>query len=376
MASQTGGRPDHRGRPARRRWRATALVAVVVLAAATGYALRPQGGKPSSHPSPAAQGASVRPDARSVKLHPAAQPCTVSPALVPSCGAWWGMYVPQPPAGSLFRAVTAQESYLGRPLDIVELYHDMSDTANGIFPNHAEVRLARTHHLLLYSWAPANWDRNTVFKWQEIADGAIDQSVIVPEAERLKALGHPVFLSFSPEADSATASRLGTPAEFVAAWRHIHDVFAQVGASNVIWVWTTEGYLAHASTIAALYPGSSYVDWIGYDPYNFYTCHGAHWETFAQTVEPFYRWLTAHHLGGKPEMLAEFGSSPDPQQPGRETTWYQGIGPVVRALPHIKALVQWNSTVPGCSLQLADGSAAMAAYRQVGLSPFFRQKLP
>ena len=93
-------------------------------------------------------------------------------------------------------------------------------------------------------------------------------------------------------------------------------------------------------------------------------------------MEPFYRWLTAHHLGGKPEMLAEFGSSADPQQPGRETAWYASIGPVVRALPHIKALVQWNSTVPGCSLQLADGSAAMVAYRQVGLSPFFRQKLP
>ncbi|HEY6275759.1 MAG TPA: glycosyl hydrolase [Streptosporangiaceae bacterium] len=347
------------------------LVVAVVLAAVGGYELWPHGGKPVSHRPASQRSPSVRP----ASVRPVHVPCTVSSTLVPSCGAWWGMYVPEPTAGSLVQAVQAEEGYLGRPLDIVEMYHDMSGTTNGIFPDHVEKRLARDH-LLLYSWAPANWSRNTTFKWQEIASGAIDQSVIVPEAKRLKALHRPVFLSFSPEADGDTASRLGTPAEFVAAWRHIHDVFTQVGAGNVVWVWTTEGYLRHASTIAALYPGNSYVDWIGYDPYNFYTCHGAHWETFAQTVQPFYHWLIAHQLGGKPVMLSEFGSSSDPQQPGRETAWYQGIGAVVRALPHIKALVQWNSTVPGCTLRLADGSAAAQAFRQAGLSPYFRQKLP
>ena len=27
------------------------------------------------------------------------------------------------------------------------------------------------------------------------------------------------------------------PGEYVAAWRHVHDIFTAVGATNVSWVW-------------------------------------------------------------------------------------------------------------------------------------------
>ena len=80
-------------------------------------------------------------------------------------------------------------------------------------------------------------------------------------------------------------------------------MFAKLGVHNVIWVWNTEGYLPHERTIAALYPGNAYVDWIGYDPYNYYTCHQASWQSFAQTVQPFYQWLTTQPFGDKPVML-------------------------------------------------------------------------
>jgi Glycosyl hydrolase family 26 len=370
MARHIGSSAAPPGRAPRQRWRA-ALVAALVLAAAAGYGLWPDGGGPSAHRPVRQEPPAVRP----AHVRPATVPCTVSSILVPSCGAWWGMYVPEPPGESLTGAVRAEEGYLGRPLGIIENYHDMSDTANGIFPTSAEAKLARTH-ILLYSWAPADWSRHLRFKWQEIAAGNLDQSVIVPEAERLKALHHPVFLSFSPEADSSSAVHLGTPADFVAAWRHIHNVFAQLGVHNVIWVWTTEGYLPHASTIAALYPGNRYVDWIAYDPYNFFTCHRTSWLTFAQTVEPFYRWLAAHQLGSKPIMLAEYGSQADPWNPYREAAWFRSIGPTVRALPRIKALVEWNYNVPGCNLQLMDGTPAAEAYRQAGLSPYFQPRLP
>ena len=50
----------------------------------------------------------------------------------------------------------------------------------------------------------------------------------------------PIALSFGHEMNGnwypwGTAQT--TAAEFVAAWRHIHDVFARAGATNVIWVW-------------------------------------------------------------------------------------------------------------------------------------------
>jgi hypothetical protein len=169
----------------------------------------------------------------------------------------------------------------------------------------------------------------------------------------------------------------GSAAEFVAAWRHVHDVFTRLNVHNAVWVWTTTGYLPHASVIAALYPGNSYVDWIAYDPYNFFNCHHSPWRSFAATAGPFYQWLTIHRLGaGKPVMLAEFGSAPDPANPAQEAAWYRGIGPALRTMPRLKALVMWNSRTPGCDLQLSASATAASGYRQAGLSPYLRQDLP
>jgi hypothetical protein len=302
--------------------------------------------------------------------------CTVSATLVPGCGAWWGMYVPASPDGAgLGGAVARQEQRLGRRLSIVERYHDMSTGQNGTFPNPAERDLGRSH-LLLFSWAPVVWSTGTEYRWSTVASGLLDRSVIIPEAKRLRAFGHTVFLSFAAEADASIPGN-GSAAQFVAAWRHVHDVFSRLGVRNVVWVWTTTGYLARAGVIAAAYPGRAYVDWIGYDPYNYFTCHHSPWQSFAQTVGPFYRWIAAHGFGDKPVMLAEYGTATDPARPGRESSWYRAIVPTLLGLPRLKALVLWNSAIPGCDLRLSAASTAgVAAYRQAGLSPYFRQAIP
>lgn len=300
----------------------------------------------------------------------------MSRILVPACGAWWGMYVPAATDGSgLLAAVDAQEASLGRPLDLILVYHDMSTTPDGIFPNSAEEQLSH-HHLLVFSWAPVVWSTGQEYSWETIASGALDQSVIIPEAIRLRNLGTTVFLSFAPEADSSVGASQGSPAQFVAAWRHVHDVFASLKVRNVVWVWTTTGYLPHESTIAAMYPGNSYVDWIGYDPYNYFSCRNSPWQSFSQTIGPFYQWLSARHFG-KPIMLTEYGTSPDPANPGLEASWYQDIAPAIKMYPGIKALNLWNSSTDQCNFMLSNQSAqAQAAYRQAGLSPYFRQQLP
>jgi hypothetical protein len=286
------------------------------------------------------------------------------------------MYLDTDPGGDgLLRAVASEQRTLGRPLDIIERYHDFSHSGNGIFPNPAETKLAQ-HHLLLYSWAPAVWSAGTHYRWPAIAAGRLDRSVIVPQAKRLAAMHHRVFLTFSAEPDGVVPGN-GTAAQFVAAWRHIHDVFSRLGVRNVVWVWTTTGYVPHARTIAALYPGNAYVDWIGYDPYNFFNCHHGPWHTFAETVEPFYEWLATHRLGaGKPVMLPEFGSAPNRANPGLEAAWYRDVVPVLHGMPRLKALILWNSRTPGCDLNIADSPAAARAYRQAGLSPYLRQAVP
>ena len=301
--------------------------------------------------------------------------CEVSRILVPDCGAWWGMFVPAAPDGSgLTAAVAAQDASLGRPLDLILSYHDMSTTPDGTFPDSSEEQLSQ-HHLLVLSWAPVIWSTGQRYSWETIASGALDQSVIIPEAIRLRNFSTTVFLSFAAEADSSGPSQ-GSPGQFVAAWRHVHDLFARLKVRNVVWVWTTTGYLPHASTIAAMYPGNSYVDWIGYDPYNYFFCRNSPWQSFSQTIGPFYQWLSAHHFG-KPIMLTEYGTSADRANPGLEASWYRDIAPAIKKYSGIKALILWNSSTGQCSFTLSGESAqAQAAYRQAGLSAYFRQKLP
>ena len=299
----------------------------------------------------------------------------MSPVLVPACGAWWGMFVPTQNSNDLNAAVAAQDSSLGRPLDLILVYHDMSTTPDGMFPNSSEAQLSQ-HHLLVFSWAPVIWSTGQMYSWEDISSGGLDQSVIIPEAMRLKSFGTTVFLSLFPEADTTAGTSQGSPSQFVAAWRHVHNLFAELKVRNVVWVWTTTGYLPHASTIAAMYPGKSYVNWIGYDPYNYFSCRNSPWLSFSRTIGPFYRWLSSRHYG-KPIMLTEYGTSADPANPDLEASWYQDIGPTIKKYSGIKALTLWNSTTSQCNFTLSNQSAqGQAAYRQAGLSPYFRQQLP
>ena len=55
---------------------------------------------------------------------------------------------------------------------------------------------------------------------------------------------------------------------FVAAWRHIHDLFDAAGATNVIWVWNPNIINPVPGVqLEPLWPGGSYVDWVGMTGY-------------------------------------------------------------------------------------------------------------
>ncbi|GAA0963607.1 glycoside hydrolase family 26 protein [Actinocorallia libanotica] len=63
-------------------------------------------------------------------------------------------------------------------------------------------------------------------------------------------------------------SKDNKPEDFVDAWRHLHDIFVDMGVGNVIWVWSPN--TAKEDDIPPLkefYPGDEYVDWIGVSGY-------------------------------------------------------------------------------------------------------------
>jgi Glycosyl hydrolase family 26/Carbohydrate binding domain len=300
---------------------------------------------------------------------PPTQPgCTVSAKLVPSCGAYWGAYTHRNGSEDWQTAFTDLEAQSGTKLDMVYRYHDFSGTGtNGAFPDAYEQKLAASGHMLMDNWQSDVFATHQTYSWASVAAGTYDASVIDPEAARIKAFGKPIFIGFDHEMDGAVGTD-GTTADFVAAYRHVHDRFAALGVTNVIWVWTIEGQSGHNSVYKALYPGDAYVDWIGYDPYNFAACHKTAWKTFSQTVAPGYQWLEANGFGNKPFMLPEYGTVPDASNAGAEADWFNQIPSALSSFPNIKALLAWDSSAGGCDTQL-NGPGEMSAFGHAGNSP-------
>lgn len=309
--------------------------------------------------------------------------CAPTKKLEPPCGAWWGAYVPYAKNGSLTDAVHAFEHRIGRKLDLVYTYHDMSNTKRDGELLTPDERALGKDRMLMLAWESTVWDEphhknytQRQLGWANVAAGDYDRTIIDPQAERIKAYRKTVFFAFDQEMDFRTPDA-GTPAQFVAAYRHVHDEFQRLGVHNVIWVWTVSGYLGHEKLMKEMYPGDRYVDWIGMDQYNYYLCHKADWLSFAQSQTPSYDWLRKNISDTKPVMLAEFSTAPDPKNPARARDWYEQVPKEAPKLKDVKALVQWDSPVPGpdCDLTV-DSGPRLAGYRDAGKADYFHQPLP
>ena len=97
----------------------------------------------------------------------------------------------------------------------------------------------------LVDWG--SWDNHgakyqPAFSLGRIIDGSFDW-YIRRWATGARDWGHPFFLRFDHEMNGdwftwSEGVNGNTAGQFVAAWRHVHDVFESVGASNVTWVWS------------------------------------------------------------------------------------------------------------------------------------------
>ena len=117
------------------------------------------------------------------------------------------------------------------------------------------------------------------------------------------------------------------PGDYVAMWRHVHDIFASEGANqHVIWVWSPNivnnlpAALQTQQNLAGLYPGDEYVDWVGVSgyyrpPYKVENDHTFQY-TYDRTLDQV-RALTA-----KPILLSEVGAS---EIGGQKPAWVRSF---------------------------------------------------
>jgi hypothetical protein len=124
----------------------------------------------------------------------------------------------------------------------------------------------------------------------------------------------PVILGFAPEMNGSWYSWGDThtsPAEYIAAWRHVVTVFRGQGALNVTWLWTVNVVIVASGNnpsngVAAVtpwWPGAAWVDWAGIDGY-FYRGQETFGIVFGNTLNQI------HALTPKPVLISETAVAP------------------------------------------------------------------
>jgi mannan endo-1,4-beta-mannosidase len=177
-------------------------------------------------------------------------------------------------------------------------------------------------------------------------------------ADAVRAFRHKVILGFGHEMNGNWYSwgyKHTTSAVFVAAWRHLVDVFRRQGSHNVIWLWTINivhpggnGVIANP---ARWWPGSSYVTWIGMDGYYYKPT----W-TFAPLFGPTIKIVHALSRMPIPILISETGA-PAAYQPAKIADLFAGV----RAYGLLGFVWFDANHVEDWSLS---GAAAVAAFRR------------
>jgi beta-mannanase len=167
--------------------------------------------------------------------------------------------------------------------------------------------------------------------------------------------------------DGVHTNRRGThdgPAEYVAAWRHVHAVFAAAGATNVRWVWCPNHRSipdAAWNDAARYYPGDDAVDWIAVDGYDRPSVRPA---TAASLFTP----ILGEFAGRKPLMIAETGS--DGHDQARAARFVDDLHEAIDTGAVPAAAVVWFDTDKRGHDWRVDGTGpAATAFRRLARDP-------
>jgi mannan endo-1,4-beta-mannosidase len=196
-----------------------------------------------------------------------------------------------------------------------------------------------------------------------IADGATDDYAR-EFATAVRTLNLPVAISFGHEMNGhwyPWGTRETDPVDFVRAWRRVHDIFLDVGATNVIWVWSPNVINPVPQVrLQPLYPGDSYVDWIGVVGY--YTDSGA--STFPTLFGP--TTAAVRRFTRKPVLIAETASEPGPRKSKDVADLFAGV----TASPDVVGFV-WFDIVKRADWRVGSDPSALEAFRRGAASNLF-----
>lgn len=275
-------------------------------------------------------------------------------------------------------AIDAFAEKVGRMPAIIGSFHAWGDNANwATFQTDRidnVVSRGATPLITWEPWSPFAGVAQPAYRLANIANGDFDVYVDA-WAAAAAADGRTIYLRFGHEMNGdwypwGAGVSGNTPADYVAAWRHVHDRFAAAGADNIRWVWSpdvVEG--PNYPSMDEFYPGDDYVDWVGLDGYNW---GDNQWRSFGTAFGRAYD--TATHLTAKPIMVSEFASS---DSPGSKPAWIEDAFETQLPLkfPRIRAVI-WFNFDKERDWRVDSSAASLAAFRKALQTPYFQGRLP
>ncbi|WP_258868651.1 glycosyl hydrolase [Arthrobacter sp. RT-1] len=198
----------------------------------------------------------------------------------------------------------------------------------------------------LVTWEPWAWGGGLdqpAYSLDRIAAGDFDAR-ITQWGQALTAWGYPVQLRFAhemngdwyPWAEGVNGNEAG---DYVQAWRHVHDVMAATGASNVSWVWSPNVPYWGSTELSGLYPGAGYVDIVALDGYNWGT--SASWSGWISPQDLFAPGIAQLRslAPGVPILIAETASS---EAGGSKAAWNTDLVSYLAAQPDVMGFVWFH----------------------------------
>ncbi len=283
-------------------------------------------------------------------------------------GAWFEDSVPWQMA-----PVQGFEQAVGRPVSVIEFgapfAHCDPRCAFYGFPSPAMRGIRANGATPMLSWSSQSIPSTTREPDYRLADliGGRYDGFIRRFALAAKHWGHPFLLRFDWEMNGtwfpwAARANGNRPGQFVAAWRHVHDIFTSVGAMNASWVWCPNIDARHQFTrLGKLYPGNAYVDWTCLDGYNWGNTAHTRWTSFARVFRSTYAEIVHHVAPDKPMIIGEV-SSVDGRGGSRAQWIAHMFAALPRLFPQIRGLVWFDRNDGGMGWPLYPGTVALHAF--------------
>ena len=223
------------------------------------------------------------------------------------------------------------------------------------------------------SWAPSKAD-HSVISWEKVAAGDVDD-LVHDFARSAAAWGKPFYLRPEWEMNLKFDGGENTPDSFVRMWKRLHDIFLRNGAVKVRWFWcpAEEGEWPQ-TPYASYYPGDAYVDYIGFDAYNWGTTQPwSKWRSPTETYGPTYRALA--RLTDKPMIIGETGSS---ELGGDKAAWIRSafLTDIPQQFPRIIGVLYFSNDQDGSNWRVNTSPESLAAFEAVVASPNYQGRLP